>query len=223
VGEPHHRSARYGTRCQGISQFTCTTTRLFANGLNSWPNCLCVPRLSTSEGWKAELAYAPRRWVHSLPRTIEWRISRLSAIQIITHHWASGCSLSSSPTIAAQSATFRRQTCDLLSCEPRGCDAAGTVTNEFVPKSSLTLPRGQEITWDELAGTATRWSQLYSLRLIYRPRNCYFCGLAWLSASWKASVFYSLCMLYYTPRSPNSQSVQSPPKVDQLLTPTFRL
>jgi len=38
------------------------------------------PHFPTPEGWKARIAEAPQRQVNSLPMTVTWRITQLSAV-----------------------------------------------------------------------------------------------------------------------------------------------
>jgi len=44
--------------------------------------------LTTPDGWRAELAYAPWWCVNNLSRTATWWLSQLLAVQTITPHWA---------------------------------------------------------------------------------------------------------------------------------------
>jgi len=59
---------------EGFHDFTCTPTRLSANGMHApyppLPSRLeARPHLQTPEGWKAELAKAPARRAKSRPKT----------------------------------------------------------------------------------------------------------------------------------------------------------
>jgi len=92
-GNPITEALRYGTRCQGITQFYLPPTHLSTNGMNQ--TCLCLSSQSMSSftylgGMEGCVVLCTTTM--SLPSSATWWISQLLAVQTIMPHWQVGIS-----------------------------------------------------------------------------------------------------------------------------------
>ena len=89
--KPTSNTLRYGTHCQGISQFCLHTPRIYDDRISH--TCLCLPSHNWSsftnpEGMEGRVVLGNQKWLHSWPRTVTHQLSWLVTVQSDMTHWA---------------------------------------------------------------------------------------------------------------------------------------